>query len=458
MALFIRSHTSNPPSASQKIAPGRATNTLAACFRGDMSDFKASVVLAIGTAALASAASTAGGQTYDFSAATTQFQENLGLYGNRVIAIIEQGDRGEIFRFQAGAIGANTKTGIASCTKWLSGAIVLICAERGYLRLDDRIGQYLPIFDTRGKGDITIRQCFAMKSGLQLDDPDYEIDRALTLAQSVDLIANNTPVAFPPGTQLSYEGDGMQVVGRICEIAAGKSWGVLARELLFDPLGMTTADYLYFDPNPAIAGGARCSAEDYLKFLRMILRNGLSATGTPVMSSRSVQEFFTNQTLALPEYYSPWPPSLHYPYLQRPDYGVGSWILAQHPVGGAVEEVTSPGAFGTFPWVDRKRGLCGIIFMFQATGGGFSATGPNNLRVLSLVRSEIDAKGLPPTPPPKPLGTVRVGDFLKLDWQGGVLESSPDLETWTPLPWARPPFLELLRPAPSARLFYRAAP
>jgi CubicO group peptidase (beta-lactamase class C family) len=407
------------------------------------------------TFSLVSAVATAFGQTYDFSAATAQFQDNLSLYGNRVIAIIEQGDRGEIFRFQEGNIGPNTKTGIASCTKWLSGAVVLICAERGYIRLDDRIGHYLPIFDTHGKGDITIRQCFAMKSGLQLDDPEYEIDRALTLVQSVDLIAQHTPVAFPPGTQLSYEGDGMQVVGRICEIATGKSWGALARELLFDPLGMTTADYLYFDPNPAIAGGARCSPEDYLKFLRMILRNGLSSTGTPVMSSRSVQEFFTNQTLGLPEYYSPWPPSFYYPYLQRPDYGVGSWILAQNPLSGAVEEVTSPGAFGTFPWVDRKRGLCGIIFMFQITGGGFSATGPNNLRVLSHVRAEIDAKGLPPPPPPSPLKWVRTGGFLKLDWQGGILESSHDLKTWTPILWAGSPFLERLDPPPSARLFYR---
>lgn len=407
---------------------------------------------------LISAATVAHGQAYDFSAATGQLQDNLGLYGNRVISIIEQGDRGEIFRFQAGAIGANTKTGIASCTKWLSGAIVLICAERGYLRLDDRIGRYLPIFETYGKGDVTIRQCFAMKSGLQLDEPEYETDRALTLAQSVDLIAQNTPLAFPPGTQLSYEGDGMQVVGRICEIATGRSWGALAREFLFDPLGMTTADYLYFDPNPAIAGGARCSAEDYLKFLRMLMNNGLSTAGTPVMSSRSVQEFFTNQTAGLPEYYSPWPPSFYYPYLQRPDYGIGSWILAQNPISGLVEEVTSPGAFGTFPWVDRKRDLRGIIFMFQVTGGGFSATGPNNLRVLAHVRAEIDAKGLPPAPIPRPLALGRTGDFLKLDWQGGTLESSPDLQAWTSMPWARGPFLELLNPPPSARLFYRISP
>ncbi len=393
-------------------------------------------------------------QTYDFSAATAQFQNNLSLYGGRVIAIIEQGDRGEIFRYQAGLIWPNTKAGIASCTKWLSGAVVLICAEHGYFGLDDRIGQYLPIFDTYGKGDITIRQCFAMKSGLYLNSPEYEIDRTLTLAQSVDLIAQNTPIIFPPGTQLAYDGDGMQIVGRICEVVTGKSWAALAQEVLFGPLGMTTADYLYFDLNPAIAGGARCSAEDYLKFLRMLMNNGLSTSGTPVMSSRSVQEFFTNQTLALPEYYSPWPVAFYPPYFQRPDYGMGSWIFSQHPTTGVVEEVGSPGAFGSFPWVDRKRALRGIIFMFQATASS-SAAHANSLRVLSLVRTEIDAKGLPPLPPPSAFALSRIGDFLKLDWQGGALETSPDLQTWTPLPWASGPFLEQLKPAPATRLFYR---
>jgi CubicO group peptidase (beta-lactamase class C family) len=283
--------------------------------------------------------------------------------------------------------------------------------------------------------------------------PEYEIDRTLTLSQSVDLIAQNTPVVFPPGTQLNYEGDGMQVVGRICEVTTGKSWGTLASEVLFNPLGMGTADYLYFNPNPAVAGGARCSAEDYLKFLRMIMNNGISASGTPVMSSRSVQEFFTNQTLGLPEYYSPWPPSFFYPYSQRPDYGMGSWILTRNPSNGVVEEVSSPGAFGTFPWVDRKRDLRGIIFMFGASG--FSATGTNNLKFLASIRAEIDAKGLPPALPASPLVFALDGDFLKLQWQGGAFEASPDLQTWTPLPWADSPFLERLNPSPFSRQFFR---
>ena len=108
----------------------------------------------------------------------------------------------------------------------------------------------------------------------------------------------------------------MQAVGRICEVVSGKPWATLARELLFDPLEMTSADYLFFDLNPGIAGGARCSATDYLKFLRMVSHNGQGANGRVVLSSRSVQEFFTNQTFGLPDYYSPAQDSDYYAYDQ----------------------------------------------------------------------------------------------------------------------------------------------
>ena len=105
------------------------------------------------------------GQAYDFSAATAQLQSNLGVYGSRVVVIVEQRELGEVFRFESGVITQDSKIGIASCTKWLSGAVtVLACAERGLFHLDDRIGDHLPVFNANGKGGITIRQCFGMKS------------------------------------------------------------------------------------------------------------------------------------------------------------------------------------------------------------------------------------------------------------------------------------------------------
>ncbi|HLP10141.1 MAG TPA: serine hydrolase domain-containing protein [Opitutaceae bacterium] len=415
-------------------------------------------LLALLFAALVSAASSrAQLPAYDFTAARNQLAEHLDLYGPGVCAVAEL--RGApLFSYQSGLVRADTKLAIASCSKWLSGAIVLILAERGYFDLNDRIGLYLPEFDAVGKGTPTIRQCFAMTSGLVLADPDYEIDRTLTLAESVDQIAAHTPIVFPPGTQLAYEGDGMQVVGRICEVVTGKPWTTLANELLFGPLGMTSASYDVFAPNPAIAGGVRCTADDYLKFLRMVLRNGIAPDGTIVMSSRSAEVFFRNQTWGLPEYASPWPPSDYNVYGHRGDYGCGSWILAQQTADSPVEEVCSPGAFGSFPWVDRKRGICGVIFTLKPhTTPGFSATQDNNLHVLALLRAEIDARGLPAPGPESPITlTPAAGGYLRLDWTGGgVLETSIDLVHWDAFPLMDSPFAENTEQLGTTRGFYR---
>lgn len=131
---------------------------------------------------------------------------------------------------------------------------------------------------------------------------------------------------------------------------------------------------------------------------------------------------------------------------------MGLWILTRNPSSGVVDEVSSPGAFGTFPWVDRKRDLRGIIFMFTASG--FSTTAINNLKFLADIRLEIDSKGLPSALPKSPLSLTRDGDFLKLQWQGDAFETSSDLQTWTPLPCANSPFLERVNSSAIPSRFY----
>jgi hypothetical protein len=292
-----------------------------------------------------------------------------------------------------------------------------------------------------------------MKSGLYETTVDYETAQMLTLTQSVNQIAINTPIVFTPGTQLAYEGDGMQVVGRICEVVTGKDWHTIVQEELIAPLGLTNTDYLHWTVNPGVPGGSRTTAQDYQKILRMILRNGLADDGSVYLTSRSVKEWFTNQTQGLPEYDSPWPTDT-YPYGERPDYGHGSWVLAQNQATGQAEEVTSPGAYGTFPWVDVKRRLRGIIAMYAASPTGFSTSGTNDLRVLEALRAAIDAVSMPTEP--TALALEPLGGSFRLQWSGGALESSEDLSTWVPLPWARSPFIETPARLGVSRQFYRS--
>ena len=342
---------------------------------------------ALGVALMIGPGAPARAQSYDCSAATKLLEENLAAYSGGVFVQVFQDDR-EIFNFQRGEIGAETQLRMGSASKWLSSAVVLRLVEDGLLALDDRIGDSLPVFDLFGKGDVTLRQSFAMKSGLHETTVNYETSPMITLEQAANLIAANTPIVFPPGTQLDYEGDGMEAVGRVAEVVSGADWRALADEELALPLGLASLTYEPFPVNPGVPGGALLSPADYQRFLRMVLSGGRAEDGSLYLSPEQVEEWFTNQTLGLPEYDSAWPP-YPYPYGERPDYGHGSWILAHSPTTGLVEEVSSPGKFGTFPWVDRKRRLRGVIA--TDSFNGFGATVFVDLAVLDALRAAVDA-------------------------------------------------------------------
>ncbi len=327
-------------------------------------------------------------QNYDFSAVDRLLQDSLQTaFNGNVLVRIEQNDK-LIYRFQAGNIAEQTRRAIASCTKWISGAVVLALAEKGYFSLDDSIGQYLPVFSQNGKGHFTIRQAFSMTSGLYSNDR-YETDSNLTLAQSVDSIAANVPLRFSPGTMLAYDGSGMQVIGRLAEVVTGKDWETIAREQILDKCDMTATTYDVFGENPAVAGGIRSSARDYMQFLQMVLHDG-EYNGERVLSSASIREMFTNQSGDAPVLYSPFQHG-HPDYAYGVDtlrYAFGSWIFAENPETKTVEEISSPGAFGSYPWVDRKRNLTGITFTFLLINGRRDRD--TQMKMMRLVREIID--------------------------------------------------------------------
>ncbi len=318
-------------------------------YRGSILSFSMSVFSAVVATA----------QPYDFSAATALLTAELPSLQNRVAVIVRQDGR-DIYRYQFGTIDYNTKNRLASFTKTLSAAVVLALRDEGRFQLTERIGDAIPLFETEGLGASTILDCFGMRHGIQTPIP-YEIDRRYTLAQSVNLIALNGTQAFSPGSALEYEGSGMQIVGRIGELRTGQAWETLARTRIFDRCDMPSADFQQFAPNPAIAGGARSSAEETIRFAQMIIDGGVYA-GARVLSLASVEQLFSNSTFELPVVGTPWPASHPgYPYGQSPDYGFGTWIFAQNPTSQHVEEVIGAGAWGSYIWLDQRRGLTAVL-------------------------------------------------------------------------------------------------
>jgi CubicO group peptidase (beta-lactamase class C family) len=354
-------------------------------------------------------------RAYDFTAVDKLLSDSLSALGDSVVVLIKQGDA-LVYHNRHGNLDSSSRIGIASATKWISGAVILRLAEKKLIGLDDTLGAYLPAFSANGKGHLTIRQCFSMTSGLH-GGRNFEINPLMTLQRSVDSIAVSTPLAFPPGTRFAYAGAGMQAVGRIAEIVTGKPWSEVAREEILDPCGMDATGYDNFGPlNPAIAGGIQSSAREYMRFLTMVMSGGMYQ-GRRVLSAASIEEMFQDQTRGAEPFEIPWPAkSGSYPDGEPPGYGFGCWAMATNAATGREDEVASPGYYGAFPWADRCRDLYGMVLVHNAREGGRAHYVA--LQLVDLVRKAVggcQASGLT-----GPAGTAPSRRGYRFRYVGGI--------------------------------------
>ncbi len=315
---------------------------------------------------LCSGLARAQGHPYNFAEADALLTAALPSLEGHVAVIVRQ-NGAELYRFQAGDIGYDTRTRLASFTKTISAGVILALRDEGQLALDERLGDTFPSFQASGLGDATVLDCWAMRHGIDSAVP-YEHSPLYTLGQSVALLGLNGYLLFPPTQKLGYDGAGMQAVGRMAELRAGQTWAQVASTRIFDPCDMPQADYLQFDPNPSVPGGLRSTAEETMNYAQMIIDRGWFG-GQPVLSGAAIDELFTNRTRGLPVHYSPWPANHPlYPYGADPDYAFGCWVLAERPATQHVEEIVGAGAWGSYIWIDRRRGLTAVLITDIAPG------------------------------------------------------------------------------------------
>jgi CubicO group peptidase (beta-lactamase class C family) len=103
------------------------------------------------------------------------------------------------------------------------------------------------------------------------------------------------------------------------------------------------------------AGSASSTPEDYLHFVEMILHKGVYK-GVRILSEKSVAEMQENRL----------GPDVRIAYTPAEaggvGYGYGEWIM-----GAAV---SSPGLFGSLPWVNNRRGYCAFLMVFYLNNKG----------------------------------------------------------------------------------------
>ena len=139
---------------------------------------------------------------------------------------------------------ADTNFRIASITKTMTSAVILLLAQEGKLRLDDPVSKYEP--QVPNGDNITLAQLLEMRSGLYNFTDAPEISAAMdddpakvwTPQELLD-IAFAQPAMFAPGADYYYNSTNYVLLGLIIEQLDGKPLAESFEERLFEPLGMT---------------------------------------------------------------------------------------------------------------------------------------------------------------------------------------------------------------------------
>ena len=322
---------------------------------------------------------TAAIQQFNFTTVDRLLERRCPQLGGCALVLVRDGD--VIYRKSFGRYTPERVVPVASASKWLSGAVIMALIDEGKIRLDDSVSRYLPEF-TGDKADITIRQLFSHTSGLPPEAPCRNNRRTSLTACAREMAQLRLRAA--PGQEFHYGGVSMHVGGRIAEIVSGNSWNELFVNKIARPLGMARTDFFAYGPtaNPRPAGDARSSADDYAKFLMMLLNDG-SMGHTRVLSAQSVAELHKDQTGGARIAYTIYEKHLRLdPSLPLARYGVGVWRERVDGTSGELLDASSQGALGFCPWIDFERSLGGVL----STQSSFSRVTPVYLELKKELR------------------------------------------------------------------------
>jgi len=138
---------------------------------------------------------------------------------------------------------ADTHFRIASNTKTMTAAVIVLLAQEGKLSLNDPVSKYVP--GVPNGDNITITELLNMRSGLYSydDDPEFwaMLERDPTKVWSpaeVLAIAFTHPPYFPPGKGYHYSNTNYALLGLIAERMDEKPLASCLQDRLFGPLGL----------------------------------------------------------------------------------------------------------------------------------------------------------------------------------------------------------------------------
>jgi len=312
---------------------------------------------------------------------------------------------------------------IASLTKPVTCAAVMVLQDEGRLSLIDPVEKYLPEYKglkmnpcRAGAGThcqtvaphrpINIEDLMTHTSGLPSGADAGKGPEPKTLAELVSRGAHSE-LLFEPGTSWNYSNIGIDILGRIVEIVGRRPFDQFLKERIFDPLAMSDTGFVvppekrermatlynfssgkperveaqWGSPGaiPIPAGGLISTAADMLRFNEM-MRNRGTLNGKRVLSPAAVELMTMSHT-----------GDMDAGWVTGVGHGFGYEVVRE--VRGmfrynSIGTFVKGGAYCTYEWVDPARDLAGVIMMQRTNGGGDASDETNAVIAISTAAIE----------------------------------------------------------------------
>ena len=289
-----------------------------------------------------------------------------------------------------------------SQTKGFCGVTIAMLVEEGRITLDDPVSKYLPEFKElwvqtknengvrtleRAKNTLTVRMVLNHTGGFPFEIPCKQGNipgggwSGGAPIRSTAAIAAAQPLLFEPGTKEQYSNTGIDIGAAVVETVTGKRWDVFLKERVLDPLGMKDTTFKPTDAQlahqiemydcrqdapcvykscdameqrpynddhmfPSAGAGLWTTANDQLKFYKMLMNLGVGDNGVRILKEETVKSLLASNS--------------------RPA-GLGSYSLGLWADGNGSGDFGHGGAWGTNCTVNwKKREL--KLWVVQLTG------------------------------------------------------------------------------------------
>lgn len=239
-----------------------------------------------------------------------------------------------------------------SQTKGFCGVTIAKLVEEGKISLDDPVSKYLPEFSTlwvldgktdstmtlhKAKNVLTVRMCLNHTGGFPFECSAKRKDvrgggwSGGAPIRQVASIAAESPIMFEPGTKALYSNTGIDIGAAVVETVTGMKWEKYLKETVLDPLGMKDTWFWptdkqienkielfnikegqpseWLEENPweqrpyndshvfASAGaGLWSTANDQLKFYKMLMNLGVGDNGVCILKEETVKSILAVST------------------------------------------------------------------------------------------------------------------------------------------------------------------